>query len=81
MVYLQSNVIKHLANHVDCSLLFEALQQKYHQKELSNQLYTTLKLLSFKMKESEVKIHDHINDLNDLAIDLQNLGEDLSDER
>ena len=81
MLYLQPNVIKQLADYVDCASLFAALQQKYHQKELSNRLYTSLKLMSFKMKEGTAKIQDHIDGFNDLVVDLQNLGEDLSDER
>jgi hypothetical protein len=37
--------------------------------------------MSFKIKDSSTKIQDHIDSFNDLAIDLQNLGEDLTDER
>jgi hypothetical protein len=33
------------------------------------------------MKDSSTKIEDHIDLFNDLAIDLQNLGEDLIEER
>ena len=50
-------------------------------KELSNRLYTSLKLMSFKMKDLGVKIQDHIEAFNNLVVDLQNLGEDLTDER
>ncbi|OAE21676.1 hypothetical protein AXG93_4170s1170 [Marchantia polymorpha subsp. ruderalis] len=65
----------------DCLSLFEALQRKYHQKELFNRLYTSLKLISFKMKDGNSKVQDHIDTFNDLVLDLQNLGEELSDER
>jgi hypothetical protein len=33
------------------------------------------------MKDSSTKIQDHIDSFNDLAIDLQNLGEDLTNEK
>src|SRR5450759_1681266 len=81
MLYLQPQVIRQVGEYASCELLFAALQQKYHQKELSNRLYTSLKLMSFKMKDGSTKIQDHIDAFNDLVIDLQNLGEDLSDER
>src|SRR5450759_2679350 len=81
MLYLQPHVVKQVEEHVDCTALFDALQSKYHQKELSNRLYTSLKLMSFKMKDGGTKIYDHIDAFNDLVIDLQNLEEDLNDER
>ena len=81
MLYLQLHVIRQLEEYGDCLSLFEALQRKYHQKELSNRLYTSLKLMSFKMKEGNTKVQDHIDAFNDLVVDLQNLGEELSDER
>ena len=62
-------------------MLFDVIQQKYHQKELSNRLYTSLKLMSFKMKDGNTKVQDYIDAFNDLVVDLQNLGEELSDER
>jgi hypothetical protein len=37
--------------------------------------------MSFKMKDTGVKIQDHVDAFNDLVVDLANLGEDLSDER
>ncbi len=37
--------------------------------------------MSFKMKDGGTKIQDHIDAFNDLVIDLQNLGEELSNER
>ncbi|OAE35897.1 hypothetical protein AXG93_4259s1010 [Marchantia polymorpha subsp. ruderalis] len=55
MLQLQPHVIRQLEKYGDCSSLFEALQRKYHQKELSNQLYTFLKLMSFKMKDGNMK--------------------------
>ena len=81
MLYLQPHVIKQVEDYADCTLLFAALEKKYHQKELSNRLYTSLKLMSFKMKDGGTKIQDHIDAFNDLVVDLQNLGKDLSDER
>jgi len=81
MLYLQPQVIRQVGEYASCELLFAALQQKYHQKELSNQLYTSLKLMSFKMKDGSTKIQDHIDAFNDLVVDLMNLGEELSDER
>ncbi|CAM6106785.1 unnamed protein product [Calypogeia fissa] len=80
-LYLKPNVFKQVAVETDVSELFKSLQQKYHHKELSNRLYTSLKLMSFKMKEGDTKLQDHIDAFNDLVVDLENLGEDLSDER
>jgi hypothetical protein len=37
--------------------------------------------MSFKMKDANTKIQDHIDAFIDLAIDLVDLGKDLSDER
>ena len=79
MLYLQPQIIRQVEDYVDCTALFDALQAKYHQKELSNRLYTSLKLMSFKMKNGGTKIQDHIDAFNNLVIDLQNLGEELSD--
>ena len=82
IMYLQPQVIKQLKDDFkSCTELFEALVAKYHWNELSNFLYTSLKLMSFKMKDAGGKIQDHVDSFNDLVIDLQNLGEDLSDER
>ena len=81
LLYLQPHVIKQVEEHDNLTSLFDALQSKYHQKELSNRLYTSLKLMSFKMKDGGTKIQDHIDAFNDLVVDLRNLGEDLSDER
>jgi hypothetical protein len=81
MLFLQPHVIRQLEEYSTCTTLFEALQKKYHQKELTNRLYTLLKLMSFKMKDGGTKIQDQIDAFNDLVIDLQNLGEELSDER
>ena len=78
-MYLQPQVIKQLND--DCTKLFETLVAKYYRNELSNRLYTSLKLMSFKMKDAGGKIQDHVEIFNDLVIDLQNLGENLSDER
>ncbi|OAE25973.1 hypothetical protein AXG93_1712s1530 [Marchantia polymorpha subsp. ruderalis] len=80
MLYLQPHVIRQLEQYGDCLSLFEALQRKYHQKELSNRLYTSLKLMSFKMKDGNTKEQDHIDAFNDPVLDLQNLGDELSDE-
>ena len=33
------------------------------------------------MKDANTKIQDHIDAFNDLAVDLVNLGEDLSDDQ
>lgn len=80
-LYLKPNVFKQVAVETNVNELFNSLQQKYHHKELSNRLYTSLKLMSFKMKEGDTKLQDHIDAFNDLVVDLENLGEDLSDER
>jgi hypothetical protein len=37
--------------------------------------------MNFKMKEGDTKLQDHIEAFNDLVVDLENLGEDLGDER
>lgn len=81
LLYLQPHVLKQLGDFDDCDSLFAALQAKFHRKELSNRLFTSLKLISFKMKDSGTKIQDHIDAFSDLVIDLQNLGEVISDER
>ena len=80
-LYLQPHLIKQIDEHDTCTSLFTALQQKYHHMELSNRLYTSLKLMSFKMKDNSTKIQDHIDAFNDLVVTLSNLGEELSDER
>lgn len=77
---LKPNVLKQVKKLEIVIAMFQALQTKYHMKELSNRLFTLLKLMSFKMVEV-TKIQDHIDVFNDLLIDLFNLGEDLSDEK
>lgn len=79
-LYLKPNVMKQVEELETVNDLFRALQDKYHMKELSNRLFTSLKLMSFRMKEG-IKINDHIDAFNDLLVDLTNLGEDLSDEK
>lgn len=59
--------------------LFATLHEKYHKKELPNRLYTILKLNSLSKAEG-IKIQDHVDNFNNLVVDLENLGEDLSDE-
>lgn len=60
--------------------LFAASHEKYHKKELSNWLYTTLKLTSLKMAEG-AKIQDHVDDFNDLLVAVENFGENLNYEK
>jgi hypothetical protein len=74
-------VLKQIGKLEDCKQLFDALNAQFHRKELSNRLYTTLKLMSFEMKDSSTKIQDHTDSFNDLTIDLKNLEEDLTYER
>ena len=74
ILYLQPSMLKQIGEHEDCKKLFDALSAQFHRKELFYRLYTTLKLMSFKMKDSSTKIQDHIDSFNDLAIDFQNLG-------
>ena len=81
IMYLQPSVLKQLGDHDNCDDLFRELSKQYHHKELSNCLLASFKLMSFKMKDTNTKIQDHIDAFNDLAVDLVNLGEDLSDER
>ncbi|OAE34133.1 hypothetical protein AXG93_2891s1580 [Marchantia polymorpha subsp. ruderalis] len=78
--YLKPNVLKQVDDFETVTTMFQALQTKYHMKELSNRLFTSSKLLSFKMVEG-TKIQDHIDAFNDLLVDLLNLDEDLSDEK
>src|SRR5450759_4785523 len=80
MLYLQPHISKQVEEHVDCTALFDALQSKYHQKELSNRLYTSLKLMSFKMKDGETKIQNHIDAFNDMVIDCLLYTSDAADE-
>ena len=82
ILYLQPQVIRQIRDDFKtCTEVFDTLVAKYHRKELTNRLYTSLKLMSFKMKDASGKIKDHIDSFNNLVVDLQNLGEDLSDER
>lgn len=81
ILYLQPSVLKQVGDHNNCEDLFRELSKQYHHKELSNRLLASYKLMSFKMKDANTKIQDHIDAFNDLAVDLVNLGEDLSDER
>ena len=80
-LYLQPQVVKQVGEYSDCTSLFTALQSKYHHNELTNRLVTSSKLFAFKMKDGTTKIQDHLDAFNDLVVDLENLGEDLSDER
>jgi hypothetical protein len=80
-MYFQPSILKQLGEHESCEDLFKELSKQYHHKKLSNRLLASLKLMSFKMKDANTKIQDYIDVFNDLAIDLINLGEDLSDER
>jgi hypothetical protein len=57
------------------------LSKQYHHKELFNRLLVSLKLMSFKIKDTNTKILDHIDAFNYLVMDLVNLGKNLSDER
>jgi hypothetical protein len=57
------------------------LSKQYHHKKLFNCLLASLKLIRFKMKDANTNIQDHIDVFNDLAVDLVNIGEDLSHER
>ncbi len=69
ILYLQPHVIKQVEDYNTCKALFEALQREYHHKELSNSLYTLLKLMSFKIKEGGTKIQDHIDAFKALMIE------------
>jgi hypothetical protein len=80
-MYLQPSIFKQLEEHESCEDLFKELSKQYHHKKLFNRLLAFLKLMSFKIKDANTKIQDHIDVFNDLAMDLINLGEDLSDER
>ncbi|OAE32229.1 hypothetical protein AXG93_4525s1100 [Marchantia polymorpha subsp. ruderalis] len=72
-LYLKPNVLKQVDDLETVTTMFQALQAKYHMKELSNRLFTSLKLMSFKIMEG-TKIQDHIDAFNDLLVDLLNLG-------
>ena len=79
---LQPHVIKDIDEHFEsCAELFEALAEQFHRNDLSNRLYTSWKLMNFRMKDIGVKIMDHINAFNAIVVDLKNLGEFLSDEQ
>ncbi|OAE32785.1 hypothetical protein AXG93_374s1120 [Marchantia polymorpha subsp. ruderalis] len=79
-VYLKPNVLKQVEELDTVTTMFQALQEKYHMKDLSNRLFTSLKLMSFKIVKG-TKIQDHIDAFNDFLVDLLNLGEDLNDEK
>ncbi|OAE25076.1 hypothetical protein AXG93_1163s1110 [Marchantia polymorpha subsp. ruderalis] len=79
-LYLKPNVLKQVEELETVTTMFQALQAKYHMKQLSNQLFTSFKLMSFKMVEG-TKIQDQIDAFNDLLMDLLNLGANLSDEK
>lgn len=77
-LYLKPNMLKQVKKLKTGTTMFQALQTKHHLKELSNRLFKSLKLMSFKMVE-DTKMHNHIDSFNDVLMDLLNLGEDLSD--
>lgn len=79
-LYLKPLVLRQTTEEVTVQALFAQLQRRYNKKALSNRLYTSLKLMSFKMLDG-TKIQDHIEAFNDLAVDLVNMGETLTDER
>ena len=69
--YLQPHVMKDIDDHFEsCSELFEALAEQFHRNDLSNRLYTSWKLMNFKMKDTGVKIVDHIKEFNAIVVDL-----------
>lgn len=80
-LYLKPTVFKQVEDKKDVNELFKVLQSKYHLKELSNRLHLSLRLMSLKMKDGDTKLQDHLDAFNDLVVDLENLGEELSDER
>ncbi|OAE26592.1 hypothetical protein AXG93_4542s1130 [Marchantia polymorpha subsp. ruderalis] len=73
-LYLKPNVLKQVEEMETMTTIFQALQTKYHMKELSNSLLISLKLMSFKMIEV-TKIEYHIDAFNDLLVALLNLSE------
>jgi hypothetical protein len=79
-LHLKPAVFKQVATEIDVTRMFATLKAKYHQEELSNRLYASLKLQLFKMKDGD-SIDDHIDKFNDMVVDLENLGEDMGEER
>lgn len=77
MSHLQPLVLKHVRENDEFTQLFEDLELQFHLNELNNKFYVFLKLISFKMKDFGAKIQDHI----DAFSDLENLGEEISDEQ
>lgn len=81
MLYLQPQIIKLERIYDDYDSIFEAFQKKYHHKKLSDLLYVSLKLMSFKMKDGGANIREHIEGFNDLVVDLFKIDEELNDEK
>lgn len=48
-LYLNSNVLKQVKELKTMTNMFQALQTKYHMKELLNRLFISLKLMRFKI--------------------------------
>lgn len=79
--HLQPSILKQVDEYNKCTLLFEAFEQRFYRKILSNMMYASLKLMIFKMKYSSTKIKDHFYAFDDLVIDVHNLGDEIFYER
>ncbi|OAE18153.1 hypothetical protein AXG93_406s1210 [Marchantia polymorpha subsp. ruderalis] len=78
MDYLDPSVMKQVEEYSEVTRLFDALQKCFHQKEISHVMNTYIRLLNFRMRPG-LRIQDHIHAYGDLLVDLQTMGDELSD--
>lgn len=78
MSYLDPSIMKQVEEYLEVTQLFDALQRRFHQKEISHVMNTLMRLLNFRMRPGS-RIQDHIHAYEDLLVDLQSMGEELSD--
>lgn len=79
MLYLKTHIIKRLDAYEDCASLFRALREKYYRDDASDRLYKKSMLMSLRYKEG-TKLQDHLDEFDNLVVDLSNLGKKVEDE-
>ncbi|OAE20363.1 hypothetical protein AXG93_209s1320 [Marchantia polymorpha subsp. ruderalis] len=77
MGYLDLLVMKQVEEYSQVTQLFDALQRWFHQKKISHVMNTYMRLLHFSMRPVS-RIQYHIHAYGDLSVDLQSMGEELS---
>lgn len=69
MYYLDILVMKQVEEYSEVTQLFDALQRRFHKKQISHVMNTYMRLLNFRMRPRS-RIHDHIHGYRDLLVDL-----------